>query len=262
MSKNTDGAKSVRAVERALDVLLAFDRAHHTLSVTDLQKRLGLSRPTLYRLLTALETRGLVRSFGEPQRFRLDHRVVALADAWLAQNDVARAAEPALKALRDSTNETVALFVPGDGHTKICVQELQSRQALMFTRGIGFTEPTVLGASGKAILAFMEPDEIEAALAAVPDEARRGALRAELAAIRRDGYCVSGGEIIAGAIAIGVPVFGHTGAVAGSVCLFGPEARLSGATRAACLAQARKAASQISAALGFRPAATVHAAAE
>jgi DNA-binding IclR family transcriptional regulator len=240
--------KSIRAVERAIDVLLCFDHAAPTLGISDLQKRLGLSRPTLYRLLRALERKGLVRSFGSPQRFELDHRVAALADAWLARSDAATVAVPFLKELWSVSEETVALFLPTTPAMKVCALELPSRQPLVFRRGVGFAEPTTSGASGKALLAFMAPDEVAAAIADAPD---RPALQSELERIRADGYCISEGEIIAGAVAIAAPVFDRAGRVAASICLFGPQARLAGPHRAACLAAARATANQISAALGY-----------
>ena len=66
------GGEGVRAVERALDVLAAFSPGDGELLVADLVKRVGLSRPTLYRLLHTLEKKGYVASSGEPQRFRLE----------------------------------------------------------------------------------------------------------------------------------------------------------------------------------------------
>jgi len=248
--------KGVRAVERAIDVLLCFEHSAPTLGISDFQKRLGLSRPTLYRLLHTLERKGLVRSFGAPQRFELHHRVAALADAWLARSDAATVAVPYLKELWSVSEETVALFLPSSPAIKVCALELPSRQPLVFRRGVGFAESTMSGASGKALLAFMAPDEITAVIA---DAADRPALERELELIHADGYCISEGEIIAGAVAIAAPIFDRTGRVAASICLFGPEARLAGPHRAACLAAARATATQISAALGY---ARVRAAAE
>jgi DNA-binding IclR family transcriptional regulator len=245
--------KSIRAVERAADVLLCFSRATPTLSVTDLQKRLKLSRPTLYRLLHALERKGLVRSFGNPQRFELGHSVVGLADAWAAKRDAATVAAPYLRELWNTTDETVSLFVLASASAKICVQELPSRQPLVFTRGAGFTEPTTAGASGKSILAFMTAAEIASVLADIEKPAAQRMLADELRRIRADGHCVSEGEIIAGAVAIAAPVFERTGRVVGSVCLFGPAARLSGTRRATCLASVRATATHVSTALGFAP---------
>jgi len=54
-------------------------------------------------------------------------------------------------------------------------------------------------------------------------------------------------------------VFDRIGRVAGSICVFGPEARLSGAHRTACLAALRATAAKVSAALGYAPGARVAA---
>lgn len=227
--------KTIRSIERAIDVLSCFDHATPQLSVTDLQKRTGLSRPTLYRILTTLQGRDLIRAFGDPQRFELGHAASRLAANWTGQDDFQRAARPILRRLWDDTDETVALFVVAGNGRKICIEELQSRQALTFTRGTGFTEDLEIGASGKAMLAFRDPR----------------ATGAELDEVRRTGVCVSEGEIIEGAVAIAAPVFDRNGAVKGSVCIFGPAVRLEGARRTDCIENVRRASQEISAALGY-----------
>ena len=62
---------------------------------------------------------------------------------------------------------------------------------------------------------------------------------------------ISKGEIIEGAVAIAAPVFDHDGLVKGSVCIFGPEVRLSDDRRDTCIAYVREASREISSALGF-----------
>lgn len=241
MTKQDTEIKTVRAVERAIDVLMCFTRERPTLSVTDLQRALSLSRPTLYRLLHTLEGKGLVRSFGEPQRFQLGHGAIALGDAALARIDLVRIAQPHLRRLWDATDETVALLVPAADGLKLCVEEIPSRQALVFTRGAGFTEPMTVGASGKVMLAFMADRGVDGG----------EPLRAELERIRRDGYCISTGEIIGGAIAIAAPVFDRDGHIAGAICVFGPEARFSDVHRQNCVDEACTAARNVSHAMGF-----------
>jgi len=232
--------KTVRAVERAIDVLTCFTRERPTLSVTDLQRALNLSRPTLYRLLQTLEGKGLIRSFGDPQRFQLGPGAIALGNAAMAGVDVARLAQPALAALWEATDETVALLVPASDGRKLCLAEIPSRQPLVFTRGAGFTEPLTVGASGKAMLAFM------------PDGQGEGALRRELETVRRQGYCVSTGEVIDGAIAIAAPVLDRKGAAVGAICLFGPAARFTDAHRRHCIERVCDAARSVSDGMGFR----------
>ena len=244
-----EAAPTIRAVERAIDVLRCFTAAAPTLSVTDLQRELGLSRPVLYRLLHTLEGRGLIRSFGEPQRFELAHGVLELAQGWLGGNEVAVAAKPYLTALWNETDETVALSIPAGEREKLVVEELRSRQALMFTRGAGLTEDVAIGASGKAILAFYAAAALERALDGRPD---RRTLERSLAMFRTDGFGVSTGEVIEGAISIAAPIFNASGEIAGSVSLFGPEARIRGDRRENFVEAVRKAGREISEALGYR----------
>ena len=232
-------SKTIRSIERAVDVLACFDRLTPQLSVTDLTKRTGLSRPTLYRILTTLEGKGVIRSFGDPQRFELGHEASRLGANWIGQDDFVRAARPVLRRLWDLTGETVALFVAAENGKKICVEELQSRQALTFTRGVGFTEDLAIGASGKAILAFTTDTTSQVGL----DD------------IRQSGVSVSEGEIIEGAVAIAAPVFDRDGSVKGSVCVFGPEVRLSDTRRQDCVDRVRRASEDISTALGYGAAA-------
>ena len=99
---------TVRAVDRAIAILQCFTADKPALSVLEIQRRVGLSRPTLYRLLQTLAATGLVKAEGDPQRFRLAHGVMELAHVWLAGLDRVDVARPILEQLRESTGETAA----------------------------------------------------------------------------------------------------------------------------------------------------------
>jgi DNA-binding IclR family transcriptional regulator len=198
----------VRAVDRALEILLAFGAQDRGLTVAELLKRVDLSRPTLYRLLRTLEQKRFVSSSGEPQRFRLGPSVAQLAHVWNANTDIGALAAPVMRRVWEQTGETVALFVP-EGLFRVCVAELPSAQPLSFKRGVGYRERLVLGASGRAILAHRQP---------YPQE---------LAQVRRLGYAVSKNELIQGAVAVAAPVFGPDHEVAASLGIFGPGVRLA-----------------------------------
>ena len=104
-SEKTD---NVRAVTRALEILLAFTPSDIELSPAELLQRVDLSRPTLYRLLYTLQESGFLVSVGEPQRFRLGPSVARLAHVWTASLDISALAEPVLRRIWNQTHETVA----------------------------------------------------------------------------------------------------------------------------------------------------------
>ncbi len=245
---------SVRAVQRAVSILKAFTSERPRLTVLELQRLTGISRPTLYRLLQTLITSGLVHASGEPQRFGLGPAVMSLAHVWASDVDVAALARPVLERLRDVTGETAALFVLQDDE-RLCLLELPSRQVLTITRGVGETEHISRGASGKAILAHIMSDEAAATavLRSLPAEVNRSQLMEDLQRCRDEGVAVSRGEVFRGAVAIAAPFFRAGHQVAGSVGVFGPEARIDAAQARHFGQLVVEAASEITAALAGAP---------
>lgn len=240
---------SVRAVDRAIAILQAFRPDMPSMSVIDIQRRVGLSRPTVYRLLETLAAHGFVRAHGTPQRFSLDYAAGQLAQNWLAALDPARVARPVIERLHEETRETVSLAML-QGHQHLYVIELTSPHALSMSRGIGPKEHLTRGASGKAILAFMPETEAAAVIASAPATTDIGALARELAIIRKQGYAVARSEVISGVVALAAPIFDNVDAVTGAVVVFGPEVRLPAQRIEEVTARVVASAREISAALG------------
>jgi DNA-binding IclR family transcriptional regulator len=240
--------ENVRAVQRALDILLAFTRGEPVLTAAQLLQRVALSRPTLYRLLSTLEQQGFVASSGEPQKFRLGPSVAKLSYVWTESLDLTLIAQPIMQRLWEQTRETVAIFVP-QGDQRFCLAELPSPQPLNFKRGTGYTERIAKGASGRAILAHTEFTEADLARYLKDTGLKPKPFKQRLAETRQLGYAVSRDELIEGAVAVAAPFFGLTG-VAGSIGIFGPATRL-GDTRVKVLGRmASDAADSLSALLG------------
>lgn len=219
---------SVRAVDRALEILMAFTATDYELSAGELLKRVDLSRPTLYRLLYTLEQSGFVISVGEPQKFRLGPSVAHLVHVWTSSLDLNEVAKPILRRIWEATGETVALFIP-QGAFRTCISELPSAQPLSFKRGVGYRESILLGASGRAILAHAEVDGAQLREYAKGTNIDLTQFMEELERIRKRGYAVSNQELIQGAVAIAAPFFNSGRQAAGSIGVFGPSVRLGSA---------------------------------
>ncbi len=219
------GGGGVRAVTRALEILMAFD-SKRELSAAELLERVDLSKPTLYRLLYTLESFDFIVSEGEPLRFRLGPAIGKLAHSWLSSLDLERSAQGFMKAIWEETRETVALYVP-DGKDRLCLYEMSSPEPLSFRRGAGHHDRLWRGASGKAILCGMHlsMDELSRLLDGSGVDPR--ALADELATIDALGYASSRSEMIQGAVAVAVPFYDRTDRVAGSLVVYGPSTRMT-----------------------------------
>src|ERR1700733_5796343 len=180
------GLTGVRAVDRVVVILQCFSADQPTMSVIDIQKRVGLSRPTLYRLLHTLSSRGLIQSEGDPQRFKLAHGVMKLSHVWLKGLEVVAVARPIVEGLRDTTGETAALFKLQEDRG-ICILECESRHVLSISRGVGDSLRITQGSTGKAMLAFMDPQRRAEFLSDMPVNAKRKSLEQALGAARCNG---------------------------------------------------------------------------
>jgi DNA-binding IclR family transcriptional regulator len=245
------GMSVVRAVDRAIAILQCFSAEQPAMSVIEIQKRVGLSRPTLYRLLHTLSSRGLIHAEGDPQRFKLAQGVMKLSHVWLKGLDVVNVARPVVEGLRDVTGETAALFSLQKDRG-VCVLECESRQVLSISRGVGDSTKITQGATGKAMLAFMEEQRRAEFLAKMPRDPQRARLEEDLRGAKRNGYATSRGEIFVGAVAVSSPYYDHKGNVVGSIGLYGPSARVSDAKLSEFAKLVVEAGRKVSSLLGYQ----------
>jgi IclR family transcriptional regulator, acetate operon repressor len=244
-------AENVRSIERAIDVLECIASDRRPVSIGEIEKRVKLSRPTLYRILSSLNRRAFVRKDGDPPRYRLDIGAGRLAEAWTNSLEIIPLATPLMQSLVDRFDETVALYLRRGG-SRFCVAEIPSRQALSYSRGLGHSGTIFRGASGLAMLAFLNEDDARESIAKHSGIAQKRSFQRTLLKIRELGYSVSSGEFIEGAQAIASPVFDQRGEVVASLGLFGPSVRFPAKRITECASAVRQSASRLSTLLGHR----------
>lgn len=248
-NKAPDKESSVRSVNRAIAILKAFSIGKPSMSVIEIQEKVNLSRPTVYRLLETLAAQGLVRAYGTPQRFSLDYEVGRLGQTWVAGLDPVASGLPILERLHQETKETVALALTRD-RQHLYVWEMPSPQVMSMSRGIGPMDHLTRGASGKVILAFMNEKDLNSVLLTAPKDIDKKSLLKQLEKIRRDKYYVASGEIFPGAVGIAAPYFDRSNRVTGAVVVYGPEVRFSDETITKTIKLVVESAMAISATLG------------
>lgn len=179
---------------RVLDAVEAGSR-----SLSEIVAVTGLSRATAHRLAVALEAHGLLRRDGEG-RFLLGWRLVALGRAATEGQLLVEAAQPVLRELRDSTGESVQLYVR-QGSRRICVASLQSPHGLRTIVGVGAELPLDRGSAGKVLMG----------------DASNGRRR----------FAESVGEREAGVASVSAPIHGIGGEVIAAIGVSGPIERTS-----------------------------------
>lgn len=250
----TPSRRPAVTLERAFDVLQLISQAKpQTLGVSEIAARLGLSKTVVQRLLVSLTRRDLTIQDAATRRYALGPGVLLLGVNYLEHADLRTLARHELEALSAGYDETATLSIRVKDTRIYLDQVTPSREVVMSVR-IGARYPLYAGASSKAILAMLRDGEIAHCLDAAATTTAAGtidlgALRTELAAIRRLGYAVSFNERQTGAGAA-APLLDLRGDPVGAISLSGPVERIG--PRVDDLAPVVQAsARRISALLGF-----------
>ncbi|NUU61634.1 IclR family transcriptional regulator [Paenibacillus agri] len=222
-----DRKLTVRAVERALDILLCFTKDNE-LGLTEIAGQIGLHKSTVHRLLTTLEEKGFLTRNAATEKYRLGIRVWELSTHLPAYDESAALLLPAMERLRDRLGETVSLYLR-DGLERVRIQAVQSQQAIRRVAQIGARLPLSVGASSKVLAAYAPPEVLQSLLEGPgwPDYVERDAYKHQLQEIMKLGYATSFEEREPGAAAVAVPVVGRSGTVVAALSVSGPVSRLS-----------------------------------
>ncbi|MCS0494487.1 IclR family transcriptional regulator [Ancylobacter mangrovi] len=136
----------------------------------------------------------------------------------------AEIAEPLLDALTRQFNETSMLTILERRQLRMYTAQAASPQDPMrYIVELNRRDPLVWGASGRALLAHLSPEEIDTAIATCTTTNIRGEVldpaevRAALEATLKEGFALSRSHRTLNSIGIAVPFFGPQGDVIGSV---------------------------------------------
>jgi IclR family transcriptional regulator, KDG regulon repressor len=233
-SVNNDGisrSATLGSVSNAARVLKAFTPNEREWGVTDLARRLSIAKSTAHRLLATLTDEGLLEQDPGTGRYRLGLVVFDMAAA--AQSvDLHEAVLTPMTELRNRTGETVQVAVL-DGREVVYVERLDSPNTLRLFIEIGRRNAAHSTGCGKALLAFLSPDQLERVLRGWKMEAKTRhtitdatALRDDLAEARRRGYAVNRRESEVGIISVAAPIRDISGRTVAAVSVAGPAERL------------------------------------
>ncbi len=228
---NNDEGNYINSIQRAVRVLDLFDNDVKYLGVSEIARHQDLNKSTVYRLVKTLKEEELLIQEKDSKKYRLGYKILDIANRMRNQLTHNDAALEEMKKLRDQTGEAVLLSV----YTNIggvCIEKVDTKNAIKVTSKPGHTTPLHCGATGKILLAYTEQDEVNRVLEkdlesytenSTTDEEK---LREELKEIRDQGYVISWGEVDKGAIGIGAPILDNECNLLYGLSLVGPEDRI------------------------------------
>jgi IclR family acetate operon transcriptional repressor len=220
----------IQSVDRAIDVL-EYLAERDGGAVTDLAAALGVHKSTAFRLLAALEARGLVEQVSERGRYRLGFGLVRLAGATAARLDLVEQSRPVTRRLAAEVGETVNV-ARLEADAVVNVDQVLGGATVTTQNWVGQRTPLHATSSGKVLLATAEPGEQRRLLDRPLERytpltiTDRTQLEDELARVLTLGWASTRGELELGLNAVAAPIRQYDGTVVAAVSASGPSYRL------------------------------------
>ena len=221
------------AALRAFLILEVIVAAKEPCALADVARTTGLSKPTAFRILTQLESSGMLLREPGDRRYSVGHRLAKLALGVL-QNDTLRSERHAiLQRLVERIGETcnVAML---DGRQLMYLDRVETSWPLRLHLAPGSRVPLHCTSGGKLFLSRLPRSRWEKLIGPGPFErhtphtiTRADQLERELARIRAEGWSADREELLAGIICLAVPVVDRAGSLIATLALQAPLARMT-----------------------------------
>jgi len=248
----------ILVLHKTLDILETIGESRSGLSLAELSRALGLPKPTAYRIVATLESRGFLT------RNPAGHHLLARKLFELRQDEseeqaMLRAAQPVMLKLVDSCRETINLGVL-DGGQVVVISTVESPQSIRMTSKVGNRRYLHSTALGKVLLSGLLEKEVQR-LIRIQGLPRmtprtivtRQAFAAELALVRRQGYAMDNEENEPDGRCIAAPIAGTGGRIVAALSISAPVFRMDMARARVLSGELIAASHSISRSLTARP---------
>ena len=221
----------VRAVARALDLLLELGEWDRPATLAELARRVDLHPSTALRLLDTLRTRGFVHQ--SPSRgYVLGGQNFELGNAYLRNVSVWSQANQLAVELADAAGETASVGVMDAGRI-LYIAIARGQQDMGIASAPGTRHPAYCTSLGKAILADLPGEQVLDILRTDPPVrltpstlVKISDVQRDLALTRRRGFSIDNEERTPGVVCIGAAVRDHKGDPVGAISVSGPAYRM------------------------------------
>jgi IclR family pca regulon transcriptional regulator len=210
----------VQSLERGLSVIRALS-APEPQTLSEVARVTGLTRAAARRFLLTLQQLGYVQSTAS--RFSLTPQVLELGYAYLSSLTLPEISQPHLERLVEQIHESSSVSVL-DGQDVVYVARVPTRRIMAVSISVGTRFPAFATSMGRVLLAGLDPEALDAALArtelrpltagTIADEGR---LRAQLDHVRTQGWALVDQELEAGLRSVAAPIRNPAGAAVAAI---------------------------------------------
>lgn len=221
----------LKNLDTALHILSHFTNKKKTWGVRELAKELDISHTIVYRILSTYEKHGIIQKNTDTSKYQLGMKLLEYGLVIKESFGITDIILPIMKRLSEETQETIFLTWL-DGDEGVCLEIAESTQKVKLTATVGSRTKLYAGAWGKAIMAFLPDEIIEANIAQGIEQITSKTivspekLKENLRDIKEQGWCYSVGEYADNTTGIAIPLFNGNNQVIASIAVGGPDYRI------------------------------------
>lgn len=222
-----------RALARGLAVFEELAEADRSgLGPSAVAEAVGIDKATVSRILHTLMDAGYVVQDETTRLYRLTGKILRLALGVRDQLELSSVARPHLRRLSQELNETVHLGVL-QYLSIVYLDKVESANSIQLVSAIGQTMPLHSTALGKAILAALSKEDLEAKLARMDLKPRTGHtitniddFREEIRRTQQRGYATDDRENEPGGACVACAIVDVDNQPVGAISVSGPDFRI------------------------------------
>ena len=249
----------VPAIKRAFAVIELLSRQERGLTISEIQRQLGLPLSSAATIVYTLQDLGYVERHQETSSYHLSVKFFGVGRRAVERLDLVTQCHHLLEEAVRESGLTGHLAVLRDGES-MYIDRVPSSSFVQVSSYVGLHWPAHTSAVGKTLLAFLPEAECSRILKSMPLKkltprtiTSRRELEKQFATFRRQGYAWERNEGEMGLGCVGAPLFGPRHEVVAAISLTGTTHQITPAHLPALGELVRKYAQQMSARLGAVP---------
>lgn len=253
----TENSNLIKSLMKAVDVIDLLS-VEGELGISEISKRLGITKSNSYRLVATLKEKGLITQNMSTQKYSNAMKLFEIGNRVVERMGLRRQAQFYLKELAEKTNETVNIAIL-DEKEIVYIDKIESSATIKVDLSIGKRLPVYCTGLGKIILAYMDKfkrDEIirDIEFVKYTDKTVRDIeeLKDELGIINYRGYSIDDEEYVEGLKCYAAPIFDFNENPIAAVSVAIPKYRFENFNEADLLDALLDTSSNISEKMGYR----------
>jgi DNA-binding IclR family transcriptional regulator len=228
---DNNSEKTIQSVDRAIKIIRCFD-TFEELGITEISKLLNLHKSTTFGIVSTLSANGILEKNENTGKYKLGLELYRLGTK--VNLSLRGITLPYLERLVEMYEETANLVVLQD-LSVVYLEKVESSHSMRISTSVGGRKPLYCTAVGKAILAFLPPDELERKLDKMKlvkftdnTITSKEDLKKALNEIRKRGYAEDNEEMEIGLHCIAAPILNQYSYPIGAISVSGPISRMNG----------------------------------